>query len=543
MVWRSVARLLNDSIRNRIYHFEALLFSSTCFLYYSRGPSVTSQNIVGIIAKQSLANAVYTYTGIGLGALLTLFLYPTILNPDQYGLTRVLISGSIIGAQFAHLGMRNTIIRFFPLFHQIGGRRSGLLFLALVVPMAGYLLFLLLFFLFDDLLLSLYLERSPLLSDHWLLILPITFFILYFEIFNSYLRSFRDSITGSLISEVILRIAVMISLGIYLMEWVSFNGFLILFTSAYAIQPLLLLGELARTGRFNPSLTPTLLKRPLLRGMARYGLFTLFGGLTTVVVWNVDVLMVSSMIGLEATAVYAIAFYIGTVIAVPQRAIERIATPLISEFIHEKRWDEVEDIYRRTSLTQLIAGSGILLLVWSNTVPLLQLLPDAYHGGHWVVLIIGLGKLIDMATGVNGSIILTSKHYRFDLLANLLLILFTVSSNLILIPRLGIEGAALATAFSLLLYNLIKFLFVRHTWSMSPFGFSHLLVVAAALVAVGALQLLPVLPLWGHLPLTILLTGLLFLLPVHLLRLSQDLSQALDPILPEWFGPNHSKRP
>src|SRR5690625_6012912 len=96
---------------------------------------------LGILAKQSVYNALLTYLGIGLGAVLTILLYPVILEPEQYGLTRVLISASIIGAQFSHLGIRNITIRFFPLFRQLGGKQNGLLFLTLTIPLAGFFIF------------------------------------------------------------------------------------------------------------------------------------------------------------------------------------------------------------------------------------------------------------------------------------------------------------------------------------------------------------------------------------------------------------------
>jgi O-antigen/teichoic acid export membrane protein len=170
---------------------------------------------LGIIAKQSVYNAIYTYIGIGLGFITTIILYPHILDPDQYGLTRVLISAAMIGTQFAHLGIRNTIIRFFPIFEKSGKKQHSLLFISLIIPLVGFLVFSLFFWLFRDFLIDHYVERSPLFVDFYIYILPITLFILYFEVLNSYLRSLRDSMTGSLVSEVILRLAIILILGIY----------------------------------------------------------------------------------------------------------------------------------------------------------------------------------------------------------------------------------------------------------------------------------------------------------------------------------------
>ncbi|MFU8860940.1 MAG: lipopolysaccharide biosynthesis protein [Cyclonatronaceae bacterium] len=486
---------------------------------------------MGIIARQSIFNAAYTYLGILLGVILTLFLYPYILEPEQYGLTRVLVSASIIGAQFAHLGMRNTVIRFFPFFKNPEKNHSGLLFWAITIPLAGFLIFATILWLFREPLIGLYAERSPIFADYFMYILPLTFFILYFDILNNYLRSLQDSTTGSMVSEVMLRVAIILMLGIYFTGWISFSTFILLFALAYGLQPIWLIITLLKTGELNLRPDFTFMRRSVIRGMTSYGLYTFLGGVTTVIVWNVDIMMLGSMSGLEQTAIYAIAFYIGTVITVPQRAIDKITTPVIAGLIkHKKNWPEVNTIYRKTSLNQFIAGVLILALIWTNIDMLLSLLPEVYADGKWVVLFIGLGKLFDMATGANGSIIITSKYYRYDLLFNLLLVIFTVTLNLLLIPRYGINGAAIATMLSIFLYNLIKYLFVWLRFSMQPFT-PHFLTVA--LLASASMWIVFQIP--DISPFTDILVRsatllILFLIPVWWFGISEDANRILRQI-------------
>lgn len=485
---------------------------------------------MGIIARQSIFNAAYTYIGIALGAVTTLFLYPNILYADQYGLTRILLSASMIGAQFAHLGVRNIVIRFFPVFRNPEKNHQGLLFLAMVIPLAGFLIFSVLFWLFRDPIIGYYAERSPLFVDFFYYVLPITFFILYFEVLNSYLRSLRDSMTGSLVSEVVLRTSIILILGIYFFGGISFNTFILLFTISYGLQPVLMFLSLYKMGELSLSPRFLFLRPKLARGITSYGFYTLLGGLTTVIVWNVDVMMLGAMSGLEQTAIYAIAFYIGSAITVPQRAIDKIATPLISDYVRDKNWNQVEDIYQKSSLNQLIAGILILSLIWVNIDPLLGLLPEIYAEGRWVVLFIGLGKLFDMATGTNGSIIITSKYYRVDLFTNLLLVVLTILSNLILIPRYGILGAAAATMLSIFVYNLIKFIFVWARFSMQPFRLTGLYVLILGGIAVTAALSLPSLPVFTGLIVRSSIIVLLFVLPVWWFELSADVNRLINRV-------------
>ena len=75
-----------------------------------------------------------------------------------------------------------------------------------------------------------------------------------------------------------------------------------------------------------------------------------------------------------------------------------------------------------------------------------------------MVFYIGLAQLFNISTGVNGAIITNTKYYRFDLYTSVLLAIITVIANLLLIPRFGIDGAAMATAISIFLFNLTRLL-------------------------------------------------------------------------------------
>ncbi len=485
------------------------------------------QHKTGLIAGQSSRNALLIFVGIGIGFILTVFIYPNVLSPDQYGLTRVLVAASVIGAQFAHLGVRNTVIRYFPLFKRVGGKDHGLLGLALLVPFVGFLMFLLAFFLFRDTIIQVYESQSPLFTDYLLLLVPLTLFILYFEVFNSYLRSLNDSVTGTIINDVVQRVMILLILVLFFFGVISFDLFILLFVMSYGVQVLLMVTKLYGMGEFRLKINPLLIRKRLLKGMGSYGLFTLLGGLSSVIVWNIDVIMLGSLTGLEQTAVYAIAFYIGSVITVPQRAIDKIAAPVVSRLFKEKDFDGVDSVYRKSCLNQLLAALVIFGLIWVNIDAFFHLLPDVYAGGKWVVFFIGIGKIFDMMTGLNGTIIKISKHYKFDLYTTLFLVLLTITTNLILIPIYGIIGAALATMISILIYNVVKYVFLWMKFGMQPISTSFLWLIV---LAVSVIYLIGLIPSAGFLPdlaIRTLSFAVLFIFPIWYLNVSPDLNEYL----------------
>lgn len=435
---------------------------------------------MGVIAKQSIQNTLISYLGVALGFVSTMLLFPNILTPDQYGLTRFLLSPALVFAQFAHLGIKNIVIRYFPYFKDTEESRSRLLTLTVLVPLIGFLLFALLFISFEGQLLDYYGERSPLFSEYYFYLIPLVFAILFFETLNNYVRALQDSVTGSFLNEVLMRMLIIVMLVVYYYQLIAFSTFMIFFVAIYSLQPFYLFIYLYRIGELKFSFPFQGKIMRLGRSMSLYGMYTLLGGIATQLVGNIDIIMLGSLSTLANTGIYAIAFYVGSVITVPQRSILKIAIPVLADLMKRKNYKAIESLYRRTSLNQLIAGSLLFIGIWANMENVMYLLPSEYHGAKWVILTIGAAKLFDMATGINGGIITNSKYYRFDLYTNIFLVLLTVVTNYLLIPIYGILGAAMATALSIFLYNTVKLIFVGIKFSMQPFQWKSLAILALA---------------------------------------------------------------
>ncbi len=435
---------------------------------------------LGIIIRQSIQNTIISYTGIALGFVSTILLYPNILSPEEYGLTRLLISLTLICAQFAHLGINNIIIRFFPYFSESKESKRKLLTISLAVPFLGFIVFTLLYVFFEDFILSYYEERSALFIEYYFYLIPLVFAVLFFEVLNSYARALKDSVTGSLLNEVIIRVVIILILIVHHFEWINFPQFMAGFVFTYSIQPAYMLIYLYRRNELALALPFKDIKRRFYKGMGVYGAYSLLGGLAMLLVGNIDIIMLSAMTDLGNTAVYAIAFYVASVISIPQRAIGKIANPLLAGFLKEKKYGQIESLYQRTSLNQIIGGALLYIGIWANIDNLLYLLPPEYQGIRWVVIVLGAAKLFGMGTGINGGIILNSRYYRFDLYTNILLVVLTIITNYVLIQLYGLIGAAIATAISIFIYNFIKFVFVWIKFSMQPFQWNSLAVLSTA---------------------------------------------------------------
>jgi O-antigen/teichoic acid export membrane protein len=153
-----------------------------------------------------------------------------------------------------------------------------------------------------------------------------------------------------------------------------------------------------------------------------------------------------------------------------------------------------------------------------------------------VVFYIGLSQLFNMSAGLNGEIIINSKYYRYDLFASVFLVFVTIATNFLLIPEYGINGAAMATAISILLFNFSRFIIIKVKMNMYPFS---LKTIYTFLLLFGIYFLLYFFPNSGKAFLDIIwrsLAVLIIFIPLgYYLNLSEDINKFIIEIRKKYF--------
>jgi O-antigen/teichoic acid export membrane protein len=119
-------------------------------------------------------------------------------------------------------------------------------------------------------------------------------------------------------------------------------------------------------------------------------------------------------------------------------------------------------------------------------------MPAEYAVAKYVILFMGIGYLVDLATGANGAIIGTSIYYRYDTLFMVLLVVFTFLTNLMLIPRYGLVGSGIASCLTYVLFNVLRLVFIRIKFNMQPYSIAFIKVLVIGAIAYGVAFLIPV---------------------------------------------------
>jgi O-antigen/teichoic acid export membrane protein len=432
---------------------------------------------MGIVQKASIRLTIFSYLGAALGYFNKVLLFTNFLSVEQVGLINILNNISVLYAQVATLGISTVSIRFFPYFQEKDKQHHGFLFWTNCVITVGFLLATVMFVFLKPVFIQHYSERSPLLIDFYYYNIPLALGILYFQFLESYLKSLLKTGVSTFTYELIGRILVTVIIGIYALKLIDFHQFVILYVLCNGSLALILLAYTAYLKQLFIKPVKSVRFNRFFKIILTYGMFTIMSALGGTVLVSIDSLMVSSKLNLGQAGIYTTVFLIATVITLPYRSIQKISHPLLARFWKEKDMDAMSDLYRKTTLIDMILGGLLLIGLWINIDSIFRFMPQEYHTAKYAFLLLAIAKYFDMATGLNGYIIVTSKKYKSDLWFMFLLIVITIVMNLVLIPMYGITGAALATLISIALYNFLRLGFVYYYYRMQPFTLDCLKVL------------------------------------------------------------------
>ncbi len=442
---------------------------------------------MGIVVRQSAKTVFLTYLGIGVGIINTLWLFPYVLTEEQIGLVRTLINVALLFSTFASLGAGNIPTKFFPYFKDIKKSHNGFLFFLLVTGVTGFLIFTLLYLNLKFLFVDAFVKNAPMILNYFFQLIPLTLIMLLINIFESYNVIQQNPVLPVFTREVMTRLFLSISLILFLSLRFDYKWFINILISFYGVVLLVLV--LYTYHQNYLFLRPNLevFKSPLLKSILVFSGFITIGNVSGTVINNIDSLMLSAFSGLKQTGIYTIAFFIATFIEIPKKSLSQVLIPLVSQANMEGDVKKLGELYKKSSITQLIIGGLIFILIWFNIENIFKLIPhgSVYSEGKWVVFFIGMAKIFDMTTGINQEIVGTSKYYKIDLAFYPILGLVAIGANIFFIPKFGMTGAAMATAFSVFLINTIRFFFLLFVMKIQPFAFGTikaLLIFAIAFV-------------------------------------------------------------
>ena len=271
-----------------------------------------------------------------------------------------------------------------------------------------------------------------------------------------------------------LALAVALGLG-----WLGSATFLPAFVLLYILVLFLLIAQ-SLANRFSISWSG-IKDRKMRLEVRKYAGTLIIGTSAWVILGQLDIIMVGRLMGLEWVPAFTISAFIAAVAQIPNRAVQRLVQPLISNALHAEDETETWRVVRLTHRFMLLSGGWILACIWASTSEFDQLLAPPFKGLSTVIGCLGVMKVIQGASLGSAILVGQSDHYHKTVWINWLMILIAIPLNLLFIPESGmgwgLTGAAFATLLAVSTAATIRQVVVWSIWKIWIPDFRTLMIL------------------------------------------------------------------
>lgn len=440
---------------------------------------------MGIVFRQSVKTSIVTFTGAILGAMIT-FLQPYALDIPHVGLiTNIIFVGAIV-QYFVLMGMSNTIAIQTQKYEVYDERRKALFTLGTSITLIATILFSVFYLLLKDHILKLYSSEDRALLEQYYYLVPVLVFLWSFmSILDHYLIAHVKIAVSAFAREVILRLCNLLLIGLLFIKVLTVDQYIYLAVFIYAIPLVILFIVASRIHGFGFTVNIRAFNKKEYRGIFHFAWYHLLMVVSINIINYIDTLIlgVYDDTGMEAIGIYSRAVMIAAIIYLPFRAMATSSLPILNEAYIAKDMPKVRDLFSRAGVNILVAGIGMFVIMAMNLDNAVRILPEGYEDVKPLVLILMIGKLIDMATGLNNELISISKYYKFNFRAAAFLLVMVIVLDRIYVPIYGMYAAAWVATVSLAAFNIMKLVFLYIKMKLHPFTAKTGLIIIAGIVA------------------------------------------------------------
>ena len=486
---------------------------------------------MGIVVRQSFLNLISIGIAFLIGAVNTLYLYPTFLGSKLQGLIIALLAISNLLQPFISFGTQHAVIRYYSKYNKKSDK-DGLLTLSIIIPLVIVILFVPIFFTYYDQIRLYLFQSDQSLSKYAYVILFIAVSTSFFEVFYSWLRVKLKSVFGNFLKELYPRLLIAFLLISYSYGILNFENFVLFLIYGYYLRLLIVI---IYSFYINKPRISFAFKSDF-KEVFKYCLLIFLSGAASSIILDIDKSMLSSILTVENVAYYSVAVFIAAVIEIPGRAMFQILSPVVADAINKNHFKKLEGLLKKSSTNLVLVASLFFLLINLNLNDFYEMLnQDGYSIGIPIVIIVSFGKLYSMSIGCINNIISNSKYYYYTFWFSLFSSILAVVLNIYLITEYGIVGAAYATLIVLIIMNSLKLYLIKVKFNIHPYSRDTVKIIVLSILGFVIFSNLkldfdPVLNIIVKSSLVLIL----YTLSAYIFRLSDDVNIFIDKFNKNW---------
>jgi O-antigen/teichoic acid export membrane protein len=174
-----------------------------------------------------------------------------------------------------------------------------------------------------------------------------------------------------------------------------------------------------------------------------------------------DIIMIGAILGSDDAGIYSAASRISNFVVFALMAINATLAPMISELYHTGHGRELQRIIMLASRAIFVFTLVVSIILAVSGKFMLSLFGSDFSIAFVPLLILLTGQVVNALAGSVGLIMTMTSHQNQ---AGAIIAVSTAANialNALLIPLFGLAGAAISTAFTMALWNIVMLIFVQ----------------------------------------------------------------------------------
>ena len=231
---------------------------------------------------------------------------------------------------------------------------------------------------------------------------------------------------------------------------------------------------------------------------------------------HADRLVIGYFLDSKQVGIYAVATSAGVLVTIVLRAISSVFSPMISSLHAQHKQKLLGHLYQIVTKWTLGLTLPLVFVLVFFADPLLSLFGSDFRAGWLVLTIMVAAEVVDCGVGSVGLLLMMSGNEKRYMRTQTVLAPVILGLKLVLIPSLGLMGAAVGSALGIAISNLAYLWQVKKYLGMQPLnrGYLRLIVpvlsAAIAAVMVRAVAMRVSLPAAPTIVLALILTYVVF---------------------------------
>lgn len=204
------------------------------------------------------------------------------------------------------------------------------------------------------------------------------------------------------------------------------------------------------------------------------GLFTLsipllFAGILLFIKGWIDTIMVGIYLTEQDVGIYNIALKLSGLATIIYVAISNIAAPKFAELFTADDSSALNNVVQKSTRLIFFLSLPIVIVLLLFSEQILAFFGDEFRGGSTTLLILTFAACTKIVSGSVGYFLNMTESQKAFLAFTAFTAFSGIALNYLLIPRYGIEGAAIATFIGLLFWNLSCVLFIKKKYRIKTY--------------------------------------------------------------------------